>query len=291
MGLGLNINMGLGRQGGGGESPYSAETQAYFAAVPNNTYSDAEKLAIDTFIRGLKTDGIWTKLDQLYLLCAKSSTETESRVNLVYPSCAANATPSADPKRAMSKITAGGNQLVWTSGQGYVTTSGTEKLSGMYVPDGNSQFKLSDSHIMAYCPNNVAGATGNIVCGSGVSGVIYQMNPRNASNFSDFKWGTTTARQAASSNTDGIWIVSMATANQLRIYRNGSQYIGNNSAAQTSLPSIAPTLFYFHDASASYYPGRISAYSIGAGLSPEAGVELMQKYTTALQTLFTALGA
>lgn len=70
--LGLGLGLGFNR-GVGGLDGYSPETLAYLAAMPNNTFSVDEKTALNAFIISIKAAGIWDKIDQLYLLCGKTT--------------------------------------------------------------------------------------------------------------------------------------------------------------------------------------------------------------------------
>lgn len=287
-GNGLGLGLGFNR-GGGGLDSYSPETSAYLAAVTNNTFSDAEKLALDTMIISLVANGIWAKLDQFYLLCAKTSTETESRVNLIYPTAGANSTPSADPKRAISKNTNGGAQLVWTSGSGYATTDGGEKLTGNYIPDGANQFKDENSHIMVYVGNNVdASANGVAVAGSAAS-PMYQISPRVVIGTCQARFGkASTIFGPLNDNTKGLYIVNRAVAdtNKVTLTKDGSE-IGSQTGSNQTMPSSAMSLFFWNDSSTSYFAGIIGAHSIGGGLTATQ----IGQYSTALNTFLSAMGA
>jgi hypothetical protein len=62
---------------------YDPDVQAYFTAMTSQPTA-TRKALINNFILGLKTDGIWTLLDNLWLLA--SHDEQSSRVNLIRPS-------------------------------------------------------------------------------------------------------------------------------------------------------------------------------------------------------------
>lgn len=69
-------------------NPTEAETTAWVAAVVSNggTVSAGRQMEVNTLIAGLKTDGVWTKLDRLWLLAAEN--EPSALTDLVADSLA-----------------------------------------------------------------------------------------------------------------------------------------------------------------------------------------------------------
>jgi hypothetical protein len=59
----------------GGEIVFDADVDAWVAEVVSNggTVSPGRKVLVNTLVVGLKADGIWTKLDRLWLLAAENS--------------------------------------------------------------------------------------------------------------------------------------------------------------------------------------------------------------------------
>lgn len=289
LGLGLGLHLGSGGVVG---SPYSAEAAAYFAAVPNNTYSDTEKLAIDTFFAGLTANSnqLWNKIDQLFLLCAKSGVEAESRVNLRYPSYAANSTPSADPKRAMSKITAGGAQLVWTSGSGYVSTSGAEKLSGMYVPDNGYAFKTTGSHVLTMTRSNVAADTAATFIYMDHSGGLrhtLMLRATTTGNLAQRLGLVSEFGSGENATTAGIYISTMIEASKARVYKNGSVAAASDNYTPNSVAASPITLFSPYNLTTPFlFSGMIALYGCGGALTAAEAAS----YNGLLSTLFIALG-
>jgi hypothetical protein len=66
-------------------SPYDAATNAWINAVvaAGGTVSDPRKVLVDTLIRGLKTDGVWAKLDRLWIFAAENT--KSALIDLVIP--------------------------------------------------------------------------------------------------------------------------------------------------------------------------------------------------------------
>jgi len=286
MPIGLSLKLS---SGGGVGSTYSAEATAYFASVPNSTYSDAEKIAIDTFLTGLKTGGIWDKIDQLFLLCAKSSTSAESLVNLRYPTYAANAVPSADPRRAMSIITNGGAELTWQSGIGWSTTSGADKLSGNYVPDGNYQCKSTSGHVMVHTKSNVSASNTSYIFADSAYGAKTSLILRTLTDDTvGIRLGGSTQRTATGNvATAGSYIATMVDTTKLRLYKNGTAIVSNDAHTFNTLPSSALGLFYYYDHTGGFFSGTITAHSIGGALTEVQA----QAYHTLIDGLLTTLGA
>ena len=285
-GYGYGYSLGSAQGVGGG---YSPEALAYFAAVPNNTYSDAEKLDLDTFITGLKTDGIWDKIDQLFLLCAKSSTDAESLINLKYPSYPANATPSADPRRAMSIITNGGAELSWQSGIGWTTTSGYDKMSGMYVPDNSYAFKATGAHVMVYTKSNVDAANASLIYADDAGGGRNTLVLRTLTNDTVGVRNCLATQRESTGNTttSGIYISTMIEDTKLRLYKNGTAIVSNDSHSPASVAAVPITLFYYYNNPGGPYAGSIGMHSLGGALTADESAT----YNTLIGALLTALGA
>ncbi|HNX38742.1 MAG TPA: hypothetical protein PL124_09700 [Candidatus Cloacimonadota bacterium] len=137
--------VGWGRNSGGGAGvTYSAEAQAYFAAMTTQG-TDTYKSNINTFIQKLKDDGVWASLDSLHLFANKAdSTDAvpASFINMISP---------ADTKAA--KI--GSPTYVHYQGWKGVTASAIDLSQAL---SGRAKFKLNTGCIFFYIYETTAAA-------------------------------------------------------------------------------------------------------------------------------------
>lgn len=113
LGLGLGIGMPVGAMGGG--VSYDADASAYFAAMsvqPDATRKDL----LNTLIVGLKSAGVWTKLDWLDIKAAHDA--QAARINAVTPAQVGTAV----------------NSPTFTTDRGYTGDAATSYLNSGWNP-------------------------------------------------------------------------------------------------------------------------------------------------------------
>lgn len=246
---------------------YEAESSALFAAMvpePDAT----RKFHIDTFVKALKTAGIWAKLDQLHVLAAHS--EQAALLNWKTPGSQALvklATPTFEADRGI------------TVGVGV-----TGALQGQTNLSALSQFQQDSAHKALWCRTANAGLGTDYDFGTANSSSTNRIRIRSSSNGS--AWGVNnTVETGGTTDASGFWLGTRFSANDIAIYRNGALFDSSNARASVapaaSLPQIGRT------GSVTYGDTRqFALVSLGADLNAEE-----QAYYDAALAYMTAVGA
>lgn len=103
---------------GGGYTPTDADAIAWFAAS-STTYSDAEKLALNTYFSDLKAAALWAKFDRLWGFCFGNNS-TDSRLDF----------------KARLFVTAV-NSPSWNLRRGFTGNGSSSYLNTGFVPSAN----------------------------------------------------------------------------------------------------------------------------------------------------------
>lgn len=247
---------------------YDADAQAFFNRVTNagGTLSATEKLAIDTLVRQMKIDNIWSKMKAIYPMVGASSA-----------ACAQNLKSSS----FTGTFTSG-----WTFASTGVTPNGTSAyMDTTFTPNGN--LSQNDAHISLYSRTNNMLATYQIDIGCGNSGganvdlylsANYGPGSNAISNVNGSGFG------GGSSNTTslGFFLSQRTTSTNTNIYQNNS-LIKTHSQTSTT-PSSSP-IYLGRNTSSEYSSRELAFVSFGASFdSTQRG-----NFYTAVQAFQTTL--
>jgi hypothetical protein len=185
-------------------SPTSAQSAAFLARATNVT-NTADKTNYDTLITGLVNDGVWAKLDALYIFATVD--RTTALLNLVGTS--------------FSPLTENGT-VNFSAAHGYTGDGSTFYLDTGWTPSsGGSIFALNSAHLGAYnlTSDTVSGANVPIGSndGSGNQSVIY-LQP-TFGHMTGYMNGSSGVLLSAG-NAQGYWIDS-ANSTTLGMSQNG----------------------------------------------------------------------
>lgn len=266
---------GLSVRGGGGGTPgytfvnSEAETVVNaFSVAPD----DARKELIDDLVGALKTAGVWTKLDVLYLVAAHDA--QAARVNWKSP--------------GTYDLTAV-NSPTFTTDRGYAGDGTTSYLTTGFDPSGGGfNYTQNSVSIGAWARSGAdTGSLGATLIGATTAFLI----PRSTS---DTLRGRT--NQGSSSNCSdtsittrfGLSVLNRSASNLTTGYRNGVAK-GTYATASTALSAAAFFVGAMNNAGtpASFVDNQISAAFLGGSLD---GTEQTDTYN-ALATYMTAVGA
>lgn len=228
--------------------------------------SPARKTVLDTFVKTLKSAGIWQKLDLLYVLAAHDA--QAARLNWIAPSQFA--------------LTAT-NSPTFTADQGY-TGDGTAALlvATGYNPNSVSGARQTlNSVSLGHFTRTAAtydGSTTRIDLYTGTT----RLNRRNSS-ATDYSWRIndgTSANTAVAGQT-GHFAGRRTASNERSLWRDGSQ-LATNSQASTTLA----TGFQFFGVAGSLSNAQISLGYIGSAFDDGQ----MATMNTAIAALKTGVG-
>ena len=237
---------------------FDQDAQAFFNRVitAGGTLSATEQLAIDTLVKQMKNDGIWTKMKAIYPMVGASAA-----------ACAQNLKSSS----FTGTFTATG----WTFASNGITTSG----SPAYMDTGlnaSGNLTTSNAHFSVYV---------NVLSGAGD-----RINGTYPGIFIDQFSGTSIYYGIGSENTasnavNNLGLIQVNALSNLGIFRNGVNL--QSKATGGTLPSRTLFLGASNGGSGGqfYWNGRMSFSSIGDGLTDTEA----SNFYTAVQAFNTTL--
>lgn len=254
-----------------------ADAQAFITAA---AITDAtQQTAIDTLVKGMKADGIWTKMKAIYPFVG--GTATTHKWNLKDP---------RDLDAAFRLVFSGG----WTHNSNGVTPNGINGYSDTFFTP-STQFGATDySSLSFYSRTNSISASPDIQIDMGATQVAASTgafvlfsaynSPSNltASFQSDFPNSYTYgywASQGANSNTLGFFTGTCDSVNN-QVYKNGT-LLGQNTivkSASRTFPSIPLAI------GADFYNGAARRYSKKNFAFAHIGISLTSTDVTNLNT-------
>ncbi len=231
--------------------------------------------AYGNLICGLVADGVWSKLDALYVFATHN--QTTANLNLV--SSSYTVVPQNSP--------------TWSADRGY---AGVEGSTGTYLyngftppPGGGASFTTNNAHVSVW--SNSSGQSDNYMAGiyggSPFTGGVL-LAPRASNDKSLYLLNNVTGLLVTNTDGKGLYTANMSGGNLLTAYKNGasvgtlSEAAGAPWGAQMSLLAV------------NFYPGQIrdgtgdqiSAASIGGALTAPDHANLYSR----LLTFLTAVG-
>ena len=250
-----------------GSRALDAATTAWVNAVVANggTVSTARKGVVDNLISDLKADGVWTKLDRLWLFAAENSQTALTDLKGL-----ALATTSGSP--------------AFSADDGY-TFDNTSKCinTGFNPATAGGSYTQNSAHISVWpaTPNNW-GLMGNYDGAQGIE-VTY-----NVTQWQIFGPNDSTAPvNTGASTTTGLVILTRTASNARGLYVNGSSAY-SDAVVSTGIASTSFFVGATSNLGTILHPtaGQIAAASIGAGLN---ATETANLYTR-LRAYMTAVG-
>jgi hypothetical protein len=236
--------------GGGGFTPTSTESSNFLARATGIT-SDVDKGRYDTLITGLVTDGIFSKLDALYIFAAPDS--ATALLNLIQNyfngtvtgALTFNAYVGYTGSGATNYINTGFNPS--TAGGNYLQNSGS---LGAYVRTSRTADQTYTSL------GTQTGAGYSVILPQGVFGDTFQ-----------YAVNSGTPKSVASTNSQGQWIASGTGASAIAAQKNGAAF-DSDTGASVSRDNSNIYVFATNAGSPSNFSlDQQSAVLIGGGLT------------------------
>ena len=281
-GQGANNNIGWGdshARSWAGDTDivgFDADAQAFItaAAITNPT----QQAAIDALVKGMKADGVWTKMKAVYPFVG--GTASAHKWNLKDP---------RDLDAAFRLVFNGG----WTHSANGATPNGTNGFADTkLVP--SSVFSTSTlAHLSYYSRTNSAVnleyVMGSANTGTGALGIIARRDTNNRIYVADFPSGTSfrVASDNNSTNGSGYFIGTQQSAN-IKLFVNNALAVSNTTATSSSAITSLPIVIGGFDFAGSkqFFTNKQCAFSsIGNGLTDTEAANLytrVQAFQTAL---------
>ena len=257
---------------------FEAETTTWVNAVVGNggSVSNGRKTTVNTLIANLKGDGVWSKLDRLWLLAAEN--EVSALTDLV---ATGTATKVSTP--------------TFTTDVGYTGEDSalpTKYLDSNFNPStAGGHFVQDSAHISSWNSGNVTQSTGG--CSMGYRDGTTKLATHIFAAFSDgngyfrINDSTPSGSGGALANVSGHYIANRSGASASQAYRNGSLFASPNDTSG----AVQNLKFFLTCMNGDGTPfvgnsNQLTMASIGGSLT---GTDASNFYTR-LRTYMTAVG-
>lgn len=245
----------------------NSETLAWAAAVVSagGTVSSARRNLITNLISGLKADGLWSKLDRLWLFAAENS--QSALIDLVSTSTASLV--ATNP--------------TFTADEGYTGNASGYIDTNFNATSGTPKFTQNDGHWSMWNLNGdaVSGNTG--FCGNGGTGGA-QWSYFSSVHYQFLNDGSGTGTLTIPSLV-GHHMVSRSSSTQRKHYHDGSSILTSTSTSGAPLNATFVVLYDRTTNAKSVM--QAAAFSIGSNLN---GGSDASNFYNRLHTYMTAIG-
>lgn len=237
--------------------------------------SATERNAYIVMINGMVADGIWAKLDLLYVFA--TNTITTALLNLVNTSfTAANTgtlTFTADQGFTGTGVVGGFIDTGWVPSINAVQYTLNAGMTGAYIRSS----RVTTNNMTAYGCNNVAGTSYSYFRG------------RNASGNTEADLNSATFGGFANANAQGSWVLNRTSSSNIDVFKNaGSIRVGNVTATSVALPDRNMQIFQLNNgAGQGPTTDQQAAFYVGGGFSSAD----ISSFQARLNAYMTAVGA
>lgn len=246
-------------------SAFDPATNAWVTAVISNggTVSVGRQTIVDTLIRGLKSDGIWSKLDRLWVLAAEN-------------------TPSALTDMVVDALATAVNSPTFTTDRGYTGDGATAYIDTNFNANTATSPNFVQDSASLFAWSNTAGQGGDMI--GTTSETKSQINQRFTDNNCYYSLnGNTGASFANASDVTGLYLDTRTSSSVIRLDVNGSN--ANSASGNTS---TTPSNFDFCilRAAGTFSSRQVCCGGFGSQMSATDSTNLYNR----LRTYMTAVG-
>jgi hypothetical protein len=247
-------------------SPLDASTIAWIAAVVANggSVSGSRESLVDALIVGLKADGIFAKLDRLWLFAGEN--EPSALTDIIADALATNV-----------------NSTTFTTDRGYTGNGSSMYIDSNFNPTTatSPHYIIDDATVFGW--NNTAGMESRPLCGVATISKVH-LYPEFTDGFTYARINAAEPAGVATSGVTGLYLVNtINTTNVTTIQINGST-ISSLVVAPTFLPN--EDILALKGDGPNFSGRQISCLGFGASLSTTEASNLY----TRLRTYMTAVG-
>lgn len=252
---------------------FAAETQAILNAFTTPA-TNARAAQIDTLVAALKSAGVWSLLDALWIMAAADS--QAACINWINP-----ATFTLSPQ----------NSPTFAADRGYTGNGTSSYINTTFVPSTDGVNYTQNSAHASYWSRTSAVNDG-IQMGARTSSSSRQLLVQGRTSSATFNArinvDTSPTALSGSNAGSGHFLVRRSASNAWAAYRNAVSK-GSNTTVSSLLPAFAVALLAVNTngTPASFSAIQMSAASIGASLSDQNVTD----YYNALQAYMTSVGA
>jgi hypothetical protein len=233
------------------------ETTSYRDRVIANggTIPESSLDAIEKFVQDCKNANIWSKFLDVGVFAG--SNLNAALVKLVYQSGGG----------VLTNVNFVSGDYNETGANGGLNGDGATK----YLNTGfNAQSLLPDNgHLSFYLREDVSASGNRALLGVLAGADQYWFGAVNPASASDARYGGTQSASGSGAFTKGFYVDTRAAANDLRLYRNGTQIGANTNNITHNKPNLSFYAWAFNSngSTGAILSGRGSFYSIGQSLT------------------------
>lgn len=275
----------VNKPAGGPSFDAAAITAAWAAQVDvlTVTVSGGRQTLIQSLIQGLINDGIWAKLDGLWIFAAEDHFQADlDLVNL------------------RQGATDGSIGATFTADRGYAgadESTADHAWNTNFLPVTHGvNFTLNSAHMSAWIRNSVSNSNGGAMFGNSESSLSsshlflpYSGDANVYGRMTDIEATSSGPQGAVPATQTGHWVLNRSGASATQLYQSGTLRFSPNGTAASSMSNRAVAVLAILGDSglALGVANSIAAFSIGGSLNSTQ----VTAFTARLQTYMTAVGA
>ena len=200
----------------GSMAGYDSATLAWETAVGSSNVSTGRKDLLDTLIKNLKTDGIWAKIDRLWLLAAENT-----------------ASALVDLKGLVSATAVGPPSF--SADDGYTGNGSSHYINTNFSPSANGVNYTTNAGCFGVWDVSTTPATGTIPIGISYFGHLSDATIRYTDSNSYWRVNSSSATLTVAYPGAGLHIANRSDSNNSQLYYNGSSITTTTGAATAAL--------------------------------------------------------
>jgi len=205
----------------------SDEYNTVYDAMTNKP-SEAVAAAQDAMVISLVADGVWAKLDFLYILANETNADSEALINWINPGTYDGVAY---------------NSPTFTSLEGFTGNGSNAYISTGYIPSVHADnYNLASASFGVYSRTNKSEATYDMSAASGTAGDA-SLYLRASGDVAGFRVNNDTTSSCASTNSSGFFIADRYSYNAMQLWRNGATLAAPTGISATDLPDVEFKLF------------------------------------------------
>jgi hypothetical protein len=261
---------------------FESETTAWESAVVGDggTVSAGRKSLVNALIVSLKADGVWTKIDRLWLYAAENSQSALRDIR------GANAsTANGSPAFAADDGYTGEDVGAAPGVTKYIDT-------GFNPSSGTPNFGKNAGHASAWIHSDFTTVNGGVAAGlidASFAQLNVQMTPRTGAGNTELRINEVTSTGTAVASAAGHVLGNRSTSTAQEWYKNGAGITSPGAIAAHDLLNANVYTLCWHQVlvGPSYgFGGQVSAFSIGGSLTSGE----VSDFYDHLRTYMTAVG-
>lgn len=247
-----------------GGSGYTTEYQAVYDAMTNKPTSGIAS-AQNTMVQSLKTAGLWSKIDVLYIFAQYSNGASEALINWKNPG-----TYNADIN----------NSPTFTSLRGFTGNGSNSYIGTNWNPSTNGvNYTQNSASAFYYARSMQTNTASNFGAESGSNAMVDVSNGSSSIHYQSFNNAPYTSN-SATFGSNGFFIYNRASSSSFEIYKNNG-VIGGDSLTSTAVVNREVYVLALNDGSVANPSGaEIAVFGCGSSLSSQERTNLQSAIET-----------